>query len=294
MRGIAHALSLIHNFNVTEVTDLSLLEGFGKTRVTGDAILRVKTGEEVFGRHGDMKPENILYFRSVPGVDDEKGVMQIADFGLGRFHGRESRSKQDPQKVVASGTYEPPECKLNRPVSRAYDIWSLGCLYLEYVTWLLMGAEEIHKFSKFRGGQKQITGPHKDIDDDNFFTIYRDPETRLYEAKVRVEVIRWVKKLHEHHKCSALMHEIVNLVMDQLLVIDSGDRIHALPLLAKFNDFYERAQIDKKYMLESIPDPQDPDDGVENKDTSFNSGSPKVTPQRRVNFAEPSVTNTPT
>jgi serine/threonine protein kinase len=126
MAGIASALSSIHNFTVTYPLSV---DGPGNVRLQKDAKLSVEKSEELYGRHGDIKPENILWFQETPDTDDEAGILQIADFGLGRFHGRESRSNVHPDGVVGSPTYEPPECKLHRPVSRAYDIWSLGYLY---------------------------------------------------------------------------------------------------------------------------------------------------------------------
>lgn len=141
-----------------------------------NAKLSVEKKEELYGRHGDIKPENILWFRKCPETEeqDANGILQIADFGLGRFHGRDSRSKVHPDSIQTSPTYEPPECKLHRPVSRAYDIWSLGCLYLEFITWLLLGSAEIETFSEGRGKQSIST----DINDDSFFTIVRDENNK--------------------------------------------------------------------------------------------------------------------
>src|SRR5579862_1335299 len=71
LAGIADALLLIHNFKTTY--PLSPIDG--KARLQGGARLSVREGEELFGRHGDIKPENILWFKKTPEIDDGMGVL---------------------------------------------------------------------------------------------------------------------------------------------------------------------------------------------------------------------------
>lgn len=242
MAGIASGLSLIHNFSVTFPLSVP-----GNFRLQEDAKLSVEKSEELFGRHGDIKPENILWFQRTPDTDDEKGILQIADFGSGRFHGRDSRSKVAPEGVWGSPTYEPPECKLQRAVSRAYDIWSLGCLYLEFLTWMLKGSAEIDAFSEFRGRVA-----HTGIDDDYFFTITGDPLTGM-DAIVREEVVDWVQQLHLHEKCSALIHDLLDLVMSQALVVNPQRRASARWLHQQLHMYLIKANEDKYYLLQPVP-----------------------------------------
>jgi serine/threonine protein kinase len=265
MAGIANALLLIHNFRVT----YPLSPSGGKVRLQKDAKLSVRQGEEYFGRHGDIKPENILWFKKILEIDDEMGVLQIADFGLGRFHGRDSRSGISPSGVVSSPTYEPPECKLLKPVSRSYDIWSLGCLFLEFITWLLKGADEISRFADFRGKLSSIG-----INEDNFFTIINDG----LEAEVRKEVIDWVSQLREDEKCSELIHNLLDLTMEKLLVIDSKERISAKELSEKLDEYLQRAKSDKQYLLAPVPSPPKP--------TPLALDSPRTHPKKNVTFSK--------
>jgi hypothetical protein len=51
-------------------------------------------------------------------------------------------------------------------VSRSFDIWSLGCVYLEFVTWFLGGPELGHEFTQLRK-----TGTHVSAKYDRFFDI---------------------------------------------------------------------------------------------------------------------------
>ena len=44
--------------------------------------------------------------------------------------------------------YEAPEAigELNGPRSRLYDVWSMGCITLEFIIWLLYGNDELNNF----------------------------------------------------------------------------------------------------------------------------------------------------
>ncbi|KAH7381108.1 kinase-like domain-containing protein [Cadophora sp. MPI-SDFR-AT-0126] len=245
MTGIANGLLQIHNFRVTY--PLSATAGAGSIRVAKGVSLKVRDGEEWYGRHGDIKPENVLWFEKDQQEHDPNGVLQIADFGLGRFHGRDSRSGLHPDTIQSSPTYEPPECQLRQPVSRAYDIWSLGCLYLEFVTWLLRGSQEIEGFSECRGREATGTG----IDDDNFFTIVNDGYGS--HAIVRDAVVTWKDELHSHERCSDLIHDLLELTMRDLLVADSKQRCPASWLFQQLNAILMKAEKDEAYMLKPNP-----------------------------------------
>lgn len=93
-----------------------------------------------WGRHGDIKPENILWFEN---YDEHRDFLVISDFGLTQFNSADSRSKV-PQETVpgATGTYKAPELDLDEDISPRYDIWSLGCVFLEFLSWFLLGNDQ--------------------------------------------------------------------------------------------------------------------------------------------------------
>jgi serine/threonine protein kinase len=160
MLGIASGLQTIHNFKI---------KPHHRDQLRSLVVPGIKTsiGEEEYwyGRHGDLKPENILWSN---GLDccDALGILQIADFGLGRFHGRASRSQVDPRTIASTPTYEPPEIALNLKVSRAYDIWSLGCIILEFLTWRLGGYKLLEEF-----GNSRLTTEEDGVIYDKFYTL---------------------------------------------------------------------------------------------------------------------------
>lgn len=102
----------------------------------------------VWGIHGDIKPENILWYKdnADPG---NPGKFVICDFGFTRFHGKASRSNANSEGLDV--TYRAPEQRAIRQISRAYDMWSFGCVLLEFVTWYLAGHRHVeHTFCQWR------------------------------------------------------------------------------------------------------------------------------------------------
>lgn len=101
-----------------------------------------------YGIHGDIKPENILWFSSY-GDHNSKDHLVVSDLGLTRYHSFLTRSKVMPSNLDGfSEDYRPPEMDLNNQehVTRKSDVWSLGCVYLELCTWYLRGFDGIQEF----------------------------------------------------------------------------------------------------------------------------------------------------
>jgi serine/threonine protein kinase len=101
-----------------------------------------------YGRHGDIKPENILWYHN---PDGERGTLVLSDFGSSTLNTVNSRSNLTADRAAVTLTYRPPECDLrDGKLSRASDIWSFGCVLLELITWALGGADLVHKFARTR------------------------------------------------------------------------------------------------------------------------------------------------
>lgn len=246
MTGIAGALHRLHNFAPSDTPSLPS-NGNPKSHAINEEP-QLPHGKGKYGRHGDVKPENILWFKNIPGSNyGENGILLVADFGLCRLHGRKSRSNQPAHSVVASPTYKPPESKLGKDISRAYDIWSLGGLYVEFITWILMGWEAIGSFADARG----LLSEHPEIEDDYFFTVIKSSDS--YPAKVRDSVVTWINELHQHERCSELIHDLLDLITKQLLVADPNARIKASTLCQELNKLVEKSERDTDYLLHPIP-----------------------------------------
>lgn len=97
-----------------------------------------------YGRHGDISPNNILWFDDYKGSKDH---LVVSDFGLAEFKSIFSKSHVDPNGLCGwSGTYQAPDRHTDKELTQKYDVWSLGCVFLEFAVWLLLGYEQMIRF----------------------------------------------------------------------------------------------------------------------------------------------------
>jgi serine/threonine protein kinase len=109
----------------------------------------------VWGVHGDLKPANLLWF---PNRDDrnDMGTIKISDFGSGEF--KLTTARTSAPRTRYSPPYRPPEfdlpdSELTAPSSG--DIWSLGCVFLEFATWYIGGSDLLEKLDHLRSTTSQ-------------------------------------------------------------------------------------------------------------------------------------------
>lgn len=236
--GIASGLMQIHCFRSSEATS-SILPNWA---TEGD-LMSLGGAEERYGRHGDVKPENILWFNDMD-QNSPQGLLVIADFGLACFHGRETRSKDSPGTIGGTPTYAPPEVGLRSKISRAYDIWSLGCMYLEFITWLLDGRQHLLEFGNARA-ERCADG----VIDDTFYTLFHDNDPASPKATVRLGVQSWVKTLHDNPKCSGYIHDLLDLISKRMLLVEPDERISSKLLNEELSYMLERATADPIYLV---------------------------------------------
>ncbi|KAL4908769.1 kinase-like domain-containing protein [Aspergillus multicolor] len=185
-----------------------------------------------FGRHGDIKAANILWFR-------DPNILKIADLGLASVRGRDSRSNVNPKSVVDSPTYSPPEIQRGHAISRKWDIWSLGCLYLEFITYLVLGWPAIAEFVAVRHERDSL---YPELFTDEFYTTDYN--------SVKPAVLAWVKHLKRQARCSSLIHDILDLVMDKMILIDPNARMTSADVCKTLEDMLDRAKENDRYLLE--------------------------------------------
>lgn len=169
--GIAKGLFGIHRHTTMLVTN----------RQEGDDIPDKQI--QLYGRHGDIKSTNILWFREgrtlepspTTSTTTDQGVLKITDFGLAEFQQSASMIYKSPSKVAVSAAYRSPECDVRDDgpgsgVGSSHDIWALGCLYLEFITWLLGGWDLLQKFQKIREIQ-ELDECYGNYADGKFFKV---------------------------------------------------------------------------------------------------------------------------
>lgn len=103
--------------------------------------------------HTDLKPDNILCFFIAEGGASFSPTLRLADFGEAISVG-DSADGIQPSMVPHTKTYRPPEQDQVEVIGFNYDVWCLGCLYLDFVTWFLEGWDGVESFSDTREREK--------------------------------------------------------------------------------------------------------------------------------------------
>ena len=122
LSGLCSALHAVHNFHYPDLDVLAI------------------------GCHHDLKPDNILV---------HKESFLLADFGLSTF--KDSNKASDTSFKNVRGDYVAPECENlqdlseRRVIGRSSDIWSLGCIMSEVITYSMTGPKGVTDFEKERG-----------------------------------------------------------------------------------------------------------------------------------------------
>ncbi|KAH9880406.1 hypothetical protein IAQ61_000697 [Plenodomus lingam] len=218
IRGLADALDTLHQCNSsqdgqnglhddennTQIPEVQLYDEHGKPK-------HVVMEDTRSIRHGDLKPENILVFMD---GSSERGTMKIADMGLAKQHIEKTGDRRF-QTSTRYGTiqYEPPEAveTENGGRSRLYDVWSMGCIVLEFVIWILHGNDQLVNFhDQVKGDGKQI-GPY-------FEKQSKDALRREVHHVVR----RWINQMLQFDpECSkdSAIKDLLRLVREKLLVV---------------------------------------------------------------------------
>ncbi|KAK2752916.1 tol-like protein [Colletotrichum kahawae] len=131
-----------------ELVTWAITQMYGISKAIGKLHGTKKEGT----RHGDIKPLNILCF---PDSENEFswGNLVVADVGLAKVHHDYTSRREGTTTKHGTTMYEPPEMAdfdlETTTISRRYDVWSLGCVFLEFTTWLLYGQSGLERF--YRG-----------------------------------------------------------------------------------------------------------------------------------------------
>ncbi len=129
--------------------------------------------------------------------------------GLSKVHNEATNLRNGPTSTKA-GTlmYEPPEAEIAhwKPRSRRYDIWSMGCIYLEFAIWLFYGSSGLERF---RG----------ELDDHKFYVIQNNTPNRT--AQTSRAVRSWSDFIQKDQACPHPLKCLVEFILARLLVVDT-------------------------------------------------------------------------
>uniref|UniRef100_A0A8C4X670 dual-specificity kinase n=1 Tax=Erpetoichthys calabaricus TaxID=27687 RepID=A0A8C4X670_ERPCA len=158
--------------------------------------------------HTDLKPENILFINSEHSVEYndkmkryEKKIknpdVKIADFGNSVYH------NEDHSSEIQTRHYRAPEVVLGLKWDQSCDVWSLGCILLEYYLGYVVFMT--HDSKEHLAMMERILGPiplsiflqtNEDSDHIAFFDLIQ--KTLEYDSEKRISPSEVLKHLFFH------------------------------------------------------------------------------------------------
>ncbi|KAF5251082.1 hypothetical protein FANTH_3844 [Fusarium anthophilum] len=202
-------------------------------------------------RHGDIKPQNILHFLKAHDDDsmDSRGRLILADVGVSKIHREITSMRQDPTNCQQSTvTYEAPEAQSDqregKPRGRRYDMWSLGCMFLEFTVWLVFNYSTVRSFRKSRRT--------RDDPKDAFGSFFVQTSDNLIQ--IHSAVIEAIGHLRSQPLCSdnTALADLIQLIEDDLLLVDVQKRMEAPKLLEKLESIACKAEQSSDYLYPTL------------------------------------------
>lgn len=176
-------------------------------------------GRKSSGFHHDLKPENILVFKD---ENTPRGVLKISDFGSARI-GRQ-RSGNPYQSYFTSNishgdaVYGAPDFLIQGKTSRPYDVWSLGCIFLEILLWFFdVSGANLDEFCNERSETPNATG---NIDPAFWYLDNVDNEDGI---RIKPAVIKRLVALRTYCKGKGVFEDVVRSTA-QMLTIKPDER----------------------------------------------------------------------
>ncbi|KAI5920132.1 kinase-like domain-containing protein [Camillea tinctor] len=247
--GLAHGLDGIHNTKMT-------VEEVAETQFSQDSFTHIQDYAEIppgnyqeeddgrdYGRHGDIKPQNVLWFNKDKN-SYQLGILKLSDFGLTTFH-RALTTKVNPSDVRVTPTYSAPEREIDETLSRPFDIWSLGCIFLEFVTWLLCGVEGLDTFNRNRFVEQGSRNSKFLMDD--FYMLVQGDERKC--AEVKPSVYKWIKLLKRRKECSPFLSDFLNYIQTKMLVVDISERDNSRTVSEQLKKMFTKCKKEPNYVL---------------------------------------------
>ncbi|KAH8647910.1 kinase-like domain-containing protein [Xylariales sp. PMI_506] len=195
--------------------------------------------------HADIKPENILVFVTHGTTGDSVYRLKFADFGLSRPVGA---AGIQPWKITAPITHRPPEMDMRKsPILLAWDVWGLGCLYSQFITWSIQGREGVATFENARKREQSDSkskGRRGETREDTFFRLRRTNPWLCRLPSVQVAVLPVIKRSVSEHfellkssKCSERLQNFLTYIETRMLEIDDMKRANPREVASRLQNF---------------------------------------------------------
>ncbi|KAI0548859.1 kinase-like domain-containing protein [Xylaria curta] len=196
-------------------------------------------------RHGDLKPANILHFEK-----SGSSSLVIADLGVSSIHDKPTNQRiGETMTKATTRSYEAPEAyddeSKNKPRSRTYDVWSLGCVFLEFTIWLLYDFDAIKNFENNRLAPHE--NPHA-----SFYELRAGKAAVPKAVKQAIDALNYDPRLRD----GSVLRPLVHLIADKLLVTVVKNRFDAKKLYTELQEIVQRAEQTPSSLLREADLPQ--------------------------------------
>lgn len=198
----------------------SLIEGI-ITQLLGLAEALASFHKEGF-HHGNLKPQKILVFRN----EGQHDTWKIAGLSLANGHFHSSLGQDSTAFRIFTPLYAAPEIhgNLGSPQSRPQlcDIWSMGCIILELIMWLLYDIEGVDMLT--RPLRNEYKGQSA------FWSERKAKKGQRGQKMVHKHVQEHMEKIMGAPVESQAIKDLLRVVRDKLLVVrlpsdSTGDSI---------------------------------------------------------------------
>ncbi|KAH8725467.1 kinase-like domain-containing protein [Phaeosphaeriaceae sp. PMI808] len=189
------------------------------------------------GRHGDFKPHNILWFRS-DSTTNRLGNLMVSDLGSTEFHATHSKTIAADMAGGFTDTYRAPEFDKFETVAPKADIWSFGCVLLEFIVWYILEWQGVMDFAGARKDDSNWM-----LRADHFFNYNQDNK----EVEVKASVTQQVAMLMEAPGTSDFLVDLLDFVGNELLKTQPAKRATCSQIVSKFRAIKGRCDQDILY-----------------------------------------------
>ncbi|KAI0479745.1 kinase-like domain-containing protein [Xylaria cf. heliscus] len=210
------------------------------------------TSTKVRGYHGDIKPENILLFGG-----DRQGschVWKIGDFGVSNRFLVATRGGDIPKGFTP--TYQSPEHQVEGRIDDCADVWSLGCVLLETVIWMLRGWDGLVHFGFMRQTPNHVNGQNN-IKNDTFFDMVSSTINTVPVPVLKPSIIQCIESLSCDPNVTPYLRDLLHLIRHYLLDVNKHSRLSSELLVKVLRQLHQRCLDIPAYTV-AMPRPQKP------------------------------------
>ncbi|CRK28774.1 hypothetical protein BN1723_005911 [Verticillium longisporum] len=203
-----------------------------------------------YGRHGDIKPDNILCYRTHRSYGWH---LVISDLGVSALNSEDSRSNVPGEAVPEIPGYRPPECDVRGgSINRLFDVWTMGCLIFEMLAQVVGGMTLRDEFDHKRTTFFMIGGGRTNV----FYDLV-ELEGGSFRQSVKAEVLQCFDTLRADDRSSQYIRDVLTVIEDQMMVILRKDktlvRSTSNELVKMFENLHNKCQQNEEYCISLSP-----------------------------------------